>query len=268
MKHLVKDLGGKVPTWGYAESVLVDGNRVICTPGGAQGAVAALDKNTGKILWQCKDDTDAAHYSSPIIIEHNGVRQVVVLTVSKVAGIAVDSGKLLWQSSFPGRTAVIPTPIFKDDSVFVTAGYGAGCKLIKLGPEQTATDVYANGNLGNHHGGVLLLGDYLYGHADKAGWTCLNFKTGEMVWQKKEALGKGAVAAANGMLYCVAESDGTVVLAEASPTGWSEKGRFKLNPQSTKRSPSGKIWTHPVIANGKLYLRDQEIIYCFDVKAK
>lgn len=267
-KTAMTDLGGKVPMWGYTESVLVDGDHVICTPGGTQGAVAALDKSTGKVIWQSKEFTELAQYSSPILIEHNGVRQVVVLTMSKVAGVAVESGKLLWQSNWPGKTAVIPTPIFKDGSVFITSGYGAGCKLIKLGPEQTVSDVYANGNLGNHHGGVLLLGDYLYGHDDKAGWTCLNFKTGEIAWQKKDVLGKGAVAAADGMLYCVAENDGTVVLAEASPTGWSEKGRFKLSPQSKQRSPSGRIWTHPVIANGRLYLRDQEIIYCFDVKAK
>ncbi len=267
-KTAMTDLGGTVPMWGYTESVLVDGKLVICTPGGAQGTVAALDVGTGRVVWQSKELTDPAHYSSPILIERGGVRQVVVLTMSKVAGVALESGKLLWQSSFPGKTAVIPTPIFKDDCVFVTAGYGAGCKLVKLGPDQTATDVYANANLGNHHGGVLLIGEYLYGHSDKGGWTCLNFKTGEIVWQKKDGLGKGAVAAADGMLYCVSEGDGTVVLAEASPAGWSEKGRFVLTPQSKQRSPSGKVWTHPVIANGKLYLRDQEIIYCFDVKAK
>ena len=185
-KTAMTDLGGKVPQWGYTESVLVDGNRVICTPGGAQGAVAALDKNTGKVIWQSKGFSELAQYSSPILIEHNGVRQVVVLTMSKLAGVAVESGELLWQSSWPGKTAVIPTPIFSDGCVFITSGYGAGCKLVRLGPEQAVSDVYANGNLGNHHGGVLLLDDHLYGYADRAGWTCLNFKTGEVVWQRRD----------------------------------------------------------------------------------
>jgi outer membrane protein assembly factor BamB len=266
-KAAMTDLGGKVPSWGYTESVLIDGNRVLCTPGGPQGAVAALDAATGKLLWQSKSFTEPAQYSSLIAIEHNGVRQAIVLTMKKLAGIAIEDGALLWQSDWPGRTAVIPTPIFHDGCVFVTSGYGVGGKLVRLGPDHTVTDVYANDHLVNHHGGVLLIGDHLYGHSDKGGWTCLDFKTGEIAWQRRDALGKGAVAAADGMLYCVAESDGTVVLVEASPDGWNEKGRFKLEPQSTQRKPSGKIWTHPVIANGKLYLRDQELVYCFDVKA-
>jgi len=264
----MSDLGGKVPMWGYAESVLVDGNRVICTPGGGQGAVAALDKDSGKVVWQSKEFTEDAQYSSPILAEHNGTRQVIVLTMRKVAGVAAQDGKLLWQSDWPGKTAVIPTPIFKDGCVFVTSGYDAGCKLIRIGPENAVSDIYANGNMVNHHGGVLLVGDFLYGYSDRGGWSCLNFKSGASVWQKKDALGKGAVASAGGMLYLLSENDGAVVLAEASSAGWSEKGRFRLDPQTRQRSPSGKIWTHPVVADGKLYLRDQEIVYCYDVKGE
>ena len=209
------DLGGKVPSWGYTESVLVDGQRVICTPGGPQGTVAALDRNTGEVVWQSSGFTEPAQYSSPILFEHGGVRQVAVLTMHKLAGVAVDSGRLLWQTDWPGRTAVIPTPIFSDGYVFIASGYGVGCKLVKLGPDQSVSEIYANKNLGNHHGGVLLLGDHLYGYADRGGWTCMNFKTGEIVWQRRDVLGKGSVAAADGMLYCLEETGGTVVLAEA-----------------------------------------------------
>jgi len=260
----MRDLGGKTPGWGYTESVLVDGDQVVCTPGGSKGAIAALDKMTGKLRWQSKDFTDGAHYASIIVGEPNASKQYIQLTMQHVAGVSPKDGKLLWETSFPGRTAVIPTPIYHDGCVYVTAGYSAGCKLVKIGPGNEVTTVYENKVMKNHHGGVILVGDHLYGHADP-GWTCQDFKTGEEVWNHR-GFGKGAIAYADGMLYCLEESSGTVALVEASPKGWQEHGRFKLDPQTTIRSPSGRIWTHPVICNGKLYLRDQDLIFCFDVK--
>ena len=260
------DLGGKTPSWGYSESVLVDGDKVICTPGGSKGAIAALDKATGKVIWQSKEFTDPAHYSSAIVGEHNGTRQYIQLTVQHVAGVSANDGKLLWKSSFPGQTAVVPTPILHDSSVYVTAGYGAGCKLVKLGAGNQVSEVYANQAMKNHHGGVVLVGDYLYGYSDGRGWLCQEFRTGKEVWSEKNALGKGAVSCADGMLYCLDENSGAVALAEASPKAWKEHGRFKLDPQSKIRDSQGRFWTHPVISNGKLYLRDQDLIFCYDVK--
>ena len=260
------DLGGKTPSWGYSESVLVDGDKVICTPGGAKGAIAALDKATGKVIWQSKEFTDPAHYSSAIVGEHNGTRQYIQLTEHHVAGVSADDGKLLWKSPFPGQTAVVPTPILQDGCVYVTAGYRAGCKLVKLGAGNQVSDVYDNKAMINHHGGVLLVGDYLYGYSDGPGWLCQEFKSGKEVWSEKKALGKGALSSADGMLYCLDENSGTVVLAEASPKAWKEHGRFKLDPQSKIRDSEGRFWTHPVISNGKLYLRDQDLVCCYDVK--
>jgi len=262
----VTGLGGKVPGWGYTESVLVDGDQVLCTPGGAQGTVAALDKTSGKLLWQSKEFTDGAHYSSIVAAELNGTRQYVQLVEKNFVGLSAKDGKLLWKSEFPkGRTAVIPTPIVKGNNVYVTAGYGAGCKMVSIGADNTATTVYENTVMKNHHGGVILIGDHLYGHSDGYAWVCQDFKTGAEVWGHRD-LRKGAVAYADGMLYCQEEDGGTIVLAEASVKGWKEHGRFKLDPQSKIRSSSGRIWTHPVIANGKLYLRDQDLIYCYDIK--
>ena len=262
----MRSLGGERPKWGYTESVLVDGKQVVCTPGGDKGTVAALDKDTGKLLWQSKQLTELAHYSSIIPATINGEPHYVQRTEQKVFGISPRDGKLLWDTSFPGRTAVIPTPVVRDNLIYVTAGYGAGCKLIKVEAGNKVTVVYENKVMKNHHGGVVLVGDYLYGYADP-GWVCQNFMTGESVWNHRR-FGKGAIGYADGMLYCLEESSGTVALVEASAKGWSEHGRFKLDPQSKIRSSQGRIWTHPVVSNGKLYLRDQDLIYCYDIRGK
>jgi outer membrane protein assembly factor BamB len=260
---LVKDLGGKLQSWGYTESPLVDGDLVIVTPGGDKGAIAALSAKTGKVEWQTSDVAENAQYSSIIPITHGGERQYVQLLMNSIVGVST-KGKVLWKSDFPGKTAVIPTPIFKDGQVYVAAGYGVGCKSIKL-EGNTPTELYSNTNMVNHHGGVILIDGYLYGHSDKGGWTCQDFKTGEIVWQDK-GIGKGAVTSADGMLYCLSEDTGTVALVEVSKKGWEEKSSFKLEATSSQRNPKGKIWVHPVVAGGKLYLRDQEFISCYDVK--
>jgi outer membrane protein assembly factor BamB len=218
------------------------------------------------VRWQSKDIKDKAQYASIIPATINGEKQYVQLTMESVFAVSPKDGALLWRVDFPGKTAVIPTPIVKDNLVFVTAGYGVGCKLIEIKPGNQAAEVYANKVLKNHHGGVVLVGDHLYGHSDGVGWVCMEFKTGNQVWAERSKLGKGAVSCADGMLYCLDEGSGAVALVEASPKGWSEQSRFKLDPQTTIRSPQGHIWTHPVIANGKLYLRDQDLIYCYDVK--
>jgi outer membrane protein assembly factor BamB len=263
-KNSLVALGGDQPKWGYTESVLVDGNRVLCTPGGSKGAVAALDKATGKLLWQSADFKDPAHYASIVPAVINGTPQYVQRTEKSVVGLAAADGKLLWQTTFPGRTAVIPTPIVRGNEVYVTAGYGSGHKKVRIGANNAVEVVYEGKEMKNHHGGVILVGDYVFGHADP-GWLCQDFKTGKSVWLHRE-FGKGAIGYADGMLYCLEEKTGTVVLIDASPKGWQEHGRFTLNPQTKIRSSSGAIWTHPVISNGKLYLRDQDMVYCYDVK--
>lgn len=263
-KRTMSEYGGTVPKWGYTESVLIDGDKLICTPGGSEGALVALNKMTGEKIWQSKDFTDPADYSSVIVVEHEGTRQYIQLTQSTLVGIGADDGRVLWTYPWPGRVAVIPTPIYRDGKVYIACGYGVGCALVKL-TKDSAEEVYENKVMKNHHGGVILVGDHLYGYSDGPGWVCQDFESGEQIWSEKNALGKGAIACADGMFYCVSERGGEVVLIEASPKGWQEKGRFKLDPQSQYRSPRGAIWTHPTIANGKLYLRDQELIYCYDI---
>ncbi|HLJ97130.1 MAG TPA: PQQ-binding-like beta-propeller repeat protein [Gemmataceae bacterium] len=270
-QSLPRDLGGRQPYWGYTESPLIDGEKVLCTPGGPQGTIAALNKKTGEKIWQTAKLTDPAGYASMIAAEVGGLRQYIQTTMKGVAGVAADDGRLLWHYLEPAfRTAVIPTPIFHHDFVYVSSGYGAGCDLLHLipdGPKGTkAEKVYANKNMVNHHGGVVLVGEYLYGYSDGKGWVCQEFKTGKNVWEEKRKLGKGSITYADGRLYCYSEADGTLVLIDASPDGWKEDGRFKIPRESTRRGPSGRVWTHPVIAHGQLYLRDQELLFCFDVK--
>ncbi|MDA7934610.1 PQQ-binding-like beta-propeller repeat protein [Akkermansiaceae bacterium] len=267
-KELVGDFGGKVPQWGYSESPLVDGDWLIVTPGGKDGAIAALDKKTGKTIWRSKGLTDGAEYSSVIIAEVNGKKQYVQLFMKTLAGVDAETGKLLWTSKWPkGRTAVIPTPIYQDGKVYMTSGYGAGCKLVDITGAE-AKDVWENKEMKNHHGGVVLVDGYLYGFSDGRGLICQDFKTGERKWNESgNGIQKGAVHYADGMLYCVDESEGSVFLAVATPDGYSEKGRFPI-PKETKlrEGTNGKVWTHPVVLNGKLYLRDQDLVFCFDVK--
>lgn len=264
-KVSMEELGGKRPFWGYCESVLVDQDRVICTPGGSQGTLAALKLEDGSLLWQAKEVTDGAQYSSARVYGQGDSKQYVQLLMNQVVGVSAKDGTLVWSSEFPnGRTAVIPTPIVSENQVYVTAGYGAGCKLVAI-EKEGPVDKYENKVMKNHHGGVILLDNHIYGYSDGPGWTCQNFETGESVWNDKK-LGKGCVTYADGMLYCVSEKKGEVVLAHAHTSGWTEAGRFTLDPLSEQRKPSGGIWAHPVIANGKLYLRDQEILYCYDIK--
>ena len=262
---LVDDLGGKAPYWGYSESVLVDGDLVICTPGGGEGTLAALDKNTGEVKWRSGDWKDGAQYSSPVPATINGRRQIVQLTQKTLAGVSTLNGKVLWKNAWPGRTAVIPTPIIQGNQIYISSGYGVGCRKITLGSDDSVLEDYSNRNMKNHHGGVLLKGGHLYGYSDGRGWTCQNLKTGEVVWDSKK-LGKGCIFYADNRLYCMDEGSGTVVLASADTKGWKEHGRFKLEPQTELRKPAGRIWTHPVVSNGVLYLRDQELLFAFDVK--
>lgn len=267
--HLVDDHGGEVQSWGYTESLLVDGDQLICTPGGDKGALLALNKKTGEKIWQSSELTVAAQYASPIVVTHAGVRQYIQLFQKDFAGFEASTGKVLWKSEFPkGRVAVIPTPIYHEGIVYITAGYSAGCKAIKLGPNHEVETLYEEKEISNHHGGVILVDGYLYGyHSNRGGWACQELKTGEIKWTERE-LGKGAIGYADGMLYCLGESDGVVVLIEASPEGWKEHGRFTLDPQTEIRADKGAIWVHPVILNGRLYLRDQDLIYCYDVSGK
>jgi len=269
-KSLVDDFGGQAGGWGFSESPSVDGNKVIVAPGGNRSPIVALNKETGETIWAGKvPNAGGAEYASVVIATINDKRQYIKLFQKVVVGVDAESGELLWSAEWSrGRTAVIPTPIVAGNEVYVTSGYGAGSMLVKI-EGGSSTVVWDNTEMKNHHGGVVKVGDYLYGFSDGAGLICQSWKTGEIEWnQRGQGINKGAVHVADGMLYCLNEQEGTVTLAEVNPKEFVQKGQFNLSPQSPNRNPQGRIWSHPVVIGGKLYLRDQEYITCYDVKAK
>ncbi|MGE3804861.1 MAG: PQQ-binding-like beta-propeller repeat protein [Gemmataceae bacterium] len=267
----VNPIGGgpKNLGWGYTWSALVDGDKLICVPGGPKGTVAALDKKTGKVLWRSTAVTDQAAYTSPMLLEDGKNKQYVVLTNQGLLGVGAADGKLLWKHAHRYGTEVINSPLVSGTKVYATVGAGAGCDLIELerdGAAYKAKQIYTNKNMVNHHGNVVLVDQHVYGYSQGKGWICQKLDTGDIVWSERKALRAGALTCADGRLYCYGEDDGTTVLIEATTTGWKESGRFKIPKQSPLRKPRGKIWTPPVVANGKLYLRDQELLFCYDVK--
>lgn len=260
-RNLESEFGGSMMSgWRYSESPLVDGDRVVCTPGGADGTLLALDRKTGKEIWRSKEWTDAAAYSSVIIATIHGKRQYIQLTGNSVAGVAPASGKVIWKADRPGKTAVIPNPVVQGNTVFVTSGYGIGCNAFQINEDWTTEELYANTNIANHHGGVILLDGHVFGSTN-ATFRCVNLLSGEASY-KERSIGKGAIAYADGHLYLRSE-EGPIALIKATPSGLVETGRFDQPERSNERA-----WPHPVIANGKLYLRDQDVLLCYDVQER
>lgn len=248
--------------WGVSESVLIDGEQLICTPGGRKATMVALDKQTGDPLWRAAVPGDPrAPYASAIVAEVDGVRQYIAFTSKSVVGVRAEDGNVLWQeNSSANGTANCATPIFYQGHVFSASGYGTGGALLRLQSEgngTNATRVYHTRKMKNHHGGMIVIDDHLYG-ADGQVLTCLNLADGQPVWRDR-SVGKSSIVYADGHLYVRSES-GPVALVEATPAGYREKGRFTQPLRSGANS-----WSHPVVADGKLFLRDMDVLLCYDL---
>ncbi len=268
-RHLVDQLGGKKgDPWGFSESVLVDGDRVICTPGGESATMVALDKKSGETIWQTAREGDrGAGHSSIVISQVGGQKVYVQLTASGPMGVAASDGKLLWTYDIDRTTAVIPTPIIRDDLVFFSVGYKRGGALLRQvpGPNQSVSvdEIYGLiTKLANKHGGVVLVGDHVYGDSDDQGAPfCAELMTGEQVWKSRgSGRSSAAFAAAEGMLY-IQYANGVMVLAKASPEGYEETGQLQI-PQADGRP----TWAHPVILDGLLYIRSDDRLFCYDIR--
>jgi len=262
-RSIVKDLGGRNLFWLISESPLVDGQKLVVSPGGKGAGMAALDKMTGKTIWTSNELNDEAGYASPIAADIGGVRTYMTLTAEAGVGVRASDGKLMWRyTRVANNTANITTPVFHDSKVFYTSSYGVGGALLSLTAKDglvAATEAYFTSDMQNHHGGVVLVDGYLYGFSN-AILTCLDFATGKILWRHR-SVGKGSLVYADRRLYLLSENQ-VMGLADASPKGYVERGRFQINDEGW---PS---WAHPVVSGGRLYVRNQGTLTSYDVKAR
>ncbi len=259
--NVLQKFGGSNITWGISESPLVIGDKVLVNAGGPGASIVALNKKDGSVIW--KSQNDSAGYSSAISIEAGGTTQVIFFTSSRAFGLDLRDGRLLWE--YPraaNKVANAATPVARANRVFISSDYGTGGGLIEVKASDkgvTAQEVYFTREMRNHHSSSLLVGDHLYGFSSGI-LTAMRFDTGEVAWRDR-SVGKGSLVYADGHLYCLSEN-GAVGLVEATPEGYREKGRFRIAQDSLP------TWTHPIIAGGRLYLRDQDTIYAYDVRQK
>lgn len=268
--------GGGDYTWKYAESPLVDGNRVLVTPGGEDNVIVALDRMTGELIWETRipafgeAGNMGAGYSSIVISEAAGVKQYVQLMARGLVGLRAEDGELLWTyARISNEVANIPTPVVTGDYVLGATGYGAGAALLRLHPEGDGVRVeevwFHDGNvMQNHHGGMILHEGTIYlGQGHNRGFPqAVDFESGEVLWgpERNAGTGSGAVMYADGHLY-YRYQNGMMVLVEANPEQYVEKGSFEIP------NPAEFSWAHPVIADGLLYLREQDAIHVYDLRA-
>ncbi|KKL66126.1 hypothetical protein LCGC14_2148110, partial [marine sediment metagenome] len=259
---LMARFGGKLLGFGFSESVVIDGDRLICSPGAPDASVVALDKRTGKTVWASKGLSDEYGYCAPLLVDHGGTRLVVTMTARAIVGLEAATGKLLWRYPYRNRYAGHHvTPIYHDGKIFATSGYGKGGVMLKLSADGGAVEAkWTNPRLDTHYGGVVLLDGHLYGSTHKsASWVCLQWETGRLGYEAK-GLGKGSVAAADGMLYCYGES-GHLALVRPNPKRFDVVSSFRIT------RGTGQHWAHPVIYGGRLYVRHGDTLMAFDLTA-
>lgn len=263
--NILKEFGAGNITWGISESVLIDGDNLICTPGGKSATMAALNKLTGKPVWSAVvPGNPQASYSSIIPVDVGGIRQYVNFTHTGVIGVRAADGRPLWgDTTAANGTANCSSPVASDNFIFASSGYGQGGALIQLIPSQNGSVnsklAYPSKEMKNHHGGMILIKNHLYGSDDPGVLKCLDLKTGNVIWQNR-SVGKGALTCADGKLILRSEA-GPVALVEASPKAYVELGRFDQPDRSEKAS-----WSHPVVSHGKLYLRDMDRLLVYNLK--
>jgi len=257
--NMVSRYGGEVPHWGISESPLIDGARVIVQPGGSGASIVALDKMSGKEVW--KSPGDPAAYSSAIVAQVGGIKQLLHFTSDGAVGLRADNGERLWRyTQVANRTANVATPIYHNGHAFFSSDYGTGAALLRLDTDASgkrAQEVYFTREMRNHYSSSVLVGQHLYGFSSSV-LTAMKFNDGSVAWRDR-SVGKGTVIFADGMLYCQGEN-GTIALVEANPGAYKEVSRFSI---SIGGYP---LWALPVIANGHLYMRDQDTLYRYALR--
>lgn len=256
--NILTTFGGKNLKWGISESPLVIGEKLLVNAGGPDASVLALNKKDGSVIW--KSQSDVAGYSSAMPVQVGNTTHIVFFTDQRALAVDLKDGRLLWSyDKAANKTANVATPVVKGNKVFLSSDYGTGAGLVEIKADHSAQEVYFTKEMRNHHSSSILIGDHLYGFSGGV-LTAMKFDTGEVAW-KDRSVGKGSLVFADGHLYAFSEN-GIIGLVEATPTAYVEKGRFRIQQESLP------TWTHPVISNGRLYIRDQNTIYAYDVKAK
>jgi outer membrane protein assembly factor BamB len=263
-RNLVEEFGSQILYYGFSESVLVDEDRVLCTPGGIGATLAAFHAQTGELVWKSiLPQHDHVAYASPIVVETGGVRQYVQFTAEGTVGVRADDGQFLWRDDSASNPQVnCSSPLAMGNFVFTSSDYGGGGSLVKLVANKSkisAELVYHTRDMSSHHGGMVAVDGLLYGSSGPGVLTCLDLATGKVKW-KNRSVGKGSVTYADGRIYLRSEQ-GAVALVEATGAGYHELGRFE-QPQRSKSS----AWPYPVVAQGKLFLRDQDLLLCYDLR--
>ena len=252
--------------WALAENVIVDGNKILCMPGGPKGRVVALDKRTGETIWVNTEIEHTAAYCSPVVVTHRGVRQLITMTQKSVLGVEVETGKLVWSAPFVPRSPQNAlTPVFQDGYVFVACGHSSGGTLMKIDPDsRSASRMWYREDLDNCHGGAVLVDGKLFGCGCRQGgkkFYCVDFLTGKTI-KLDSTLGKVGISSADGMLYCL-NHQGTMSLLAVTADGFDIVSQFNL-----KRKSSNSYLAHPVICGGRLYLRCHDDLFVYDIRAK
>jgi hypothetical protein len=267
----LKRFDGKNITWGISESVLIDRDNLICTPGGKDATIVALNKMTGETVWTSKGLSDNPCYSSLILVERGGNRLVVTMTENFVVGVDADTGKVLWIDKFEEYQKepkpINPvTPVYYNGCVYATSGYDNGGAMLELSEDGSKVSrKWVDTTLDCHHGGVVVVDGYIYGanwKSNKSGnWVCLDWDSGKVMYEK-EWICKGSITYADGMLYCYEEKKGTVALVKASPDGFDVISSFEVS------KGTGEHWAHPVVCDGRLYIRHGDTLMVYDVGAE
>jgi outer membrane protein assembly factor BamB len=251
--------------WAFAENVIVDGDKVLCMPGGPKGRVVALDKRTGKTLWVNIEIEHYAAYCSGIVVNQGGLRQLINMTQRSVFGLNVETGKLVWSAPFvPMSPQNALRPVFHNGYVFIACGHSSGGTLLKIDPaSRTASTVWHRRDLDDCHSGTILINDKLYGCSCRVGgriFYCVDFLTGETV-KLDQTLGKVGITYADGMIYAL-NHQGTMYLLAVTPDGFEIVSRFEI-----KRKPANSYLAHPVVCGRRLYIRCDQDLYAYDVRA-
>jgi len=266
-KSLRADFAGLAPAWAYAESPLVDGDVLVCVPGGSDATIVAMDKRSGNVIWKSAvPGGGMAGYASVIIDNTGGVRQYVAYLASGLVGVEAKTGRFLWKyEKTKGSMGMsIQTPVAGDGLVYSGAGRVGG-GAVRLKADQgtvTAEEAYFDPRLPTAIGGTVLVGDYLYGTSQTM--MCVDYKTGQIKWNER-SIAPASLLYAEGLLYMHGEK-GEVALIEASPETYRERGRF-TPPGPPSHKAMEQSWAYPVIADGRLYIRDSDTMWCYDIRA-